>query len=129
MEINKPVAILAAWGALGAGIGFAAEQHTNDISRGRVITIDTCRELYPRAPEIGKDLLKCMEEGVPNGNKIGDHLKEDQPAEFVDSFRASQVDEAQTGDWGNVVLYGLGGVAAGFFFGGDIRTRPDGQRE
>lgn len=112
---KETIATLATFGALGAGIGYAVEQHTNDVSRGRVVTIDTCMKVIPHENTINKPLLKCMEDGVPNAKKIGDFLKEGQPIEFVDTLRTSQVNEAKTADTGNVVLYGLGGVAVAVF--------------
>lgn len=119
MALRETAAFVAAWGAIGIGTGIAAEQHTNDVSRGRIVTIDTCKKVAPSGEAIGHTLLKCMEEGAPNGNKIGKQLEEGQPAEFVDGLRASQVNEANTDDWGNVLLYGAAGLAVGaFFFGG-----------
>jgi hypothetical protein len=119
MALRESIAFIGVWGALGAGIGVAAEQDTNSVSQGRIVTIDTCKKVVPYETVINEALLKCMQDGVPSGNKIGkDQLKEGQPIEFVDALRASQENEANTNDWGNVILYGLGGIAAGFMLGG-----------
>lgn len=114
MVLKETLAFVGIWGAIGGGIGYAAEQHTNDISRARIVTVDTCNKIIPHDGVITEKLLDCMEDGVPNGAKIGPYLKKGQPIEYVQSFRTSQVNEANTSDAGNVILYALGGVATGY---------------
>lgn len=101
---------------LGGAVGVAAEQHTNKISEGRVVTIDTCSEIIPHEDTVNAQLLDCLEEGVPGGNKIGKQLEEGDRIEYVDAFRASQVNEASNNDWDNVLLYGIGGLVVGAIF-------------
>lgn len=111
--IKEHLVVLGACGAVGLGIGYAAESHTNEVSRGRLITIDTCMSKMPHEDTINEDLLDCMQGGVPGGNKIGNSLKQGQPIEYVESFRRSQQDEANTADTGTIAVYGLGGLAVG----------------
>ena len=121
MPIKENLAVLGICGAIGGGVGVIAEQDTNAVSEGRITTIDTCKDIYPDTQKIGKDLLKCLEGGVPDGEPVGGSLELGQPAEFVDSLRNVQVKEAGTDDIGNVALYGLGGALFGFLFVGRNR--------
>ncbi len=107
---------------LGAGVGLGAmvEGHTNEVAQGKIITVDTCMKTTPHEDTINQELIDCFKSGIPGGNKIGtDKFHTGDPIEFVESYRAAQVNEASSIEIGRLAIWSVvpiivGGVAVFF---------------
>jgi hypothetical protein len=72
-------------GAVGAGVGTIVEASDVNTANGKVLTIDTCREIGYQGLTISSRLLECLQHGVPGGTPIKGVFHEGDPIEFVDS--------------------------------------------
>lgn len=94
--------------AASAGVGFMVESHTNEVAKGKIITIDACMDVVPASEVITDELKDCFDNGVPGGRTVGkDHFKDNDPIEFVESYRTALLNEADTIELGRVALWSI----------------------
>lgn len=97
--------------AMSAGVGYAAEAHTNEVARGKALTAQTCLDTTKHDETINAALEKCFTEGVPGGDPIGkDKIHKGDPVAFVDTYIGQQQHEAKSVEGYRVAGWALGGV-------------------
>ena len=81
-------------GVLSVGIGAAVESHTDDIARHKIVTVETCKKIYPLETTVSQDFHACVVKGVPGGAKIGSNkIPTGEPAPYVDAYLSAQRNE------------------------------------
>jgi hypothetical protein len=116
LKMRHALGVVAAGLTVGVAWGIAVESQTNQIARGKIITAEYCQNVdLKSADTINQGFLKCVEDGVPGGNKIGHNkFHAGDPVGFVDSYIAAQKAEAASIEPGRIVAWSAApfGVAA-----------------
>lgn len=119
VKLRHALGVVAAGLAIGIGWGIAIESHTNEVARSKVITAEYCRTAtLDGAETINKDFIKCVEDGVPGGAKIGDDkFKAGEPTGYVDTYITAQNAEAASIEPGRIVAWSAAPFVAAISFG------------
>lgn len=88
------------------------EGHTNEVARGKIITLDTCLDVVPHETTVTPELEDCFKEGVPGGNMIGgDKFKHGDPIEFVEAYRTALGNEADSVEVSRLAVWSVAAPA------------------
>ncbi|MDB5163508.1 MAG: hypothetical protein JWS12_125 [Candidatus Saccharibacteria bacterium] len=93
---------------IGVGVGITAENHTNEVARGKALTAATCLNTIPHESIVTKSLDECFEQGVPGGNKISKNkFRPGDPIKFVGAYMEAQRQEAEKIEAARVVAWSV----------------------
>ncbi len=112
-ELIRNITMAGAVLSAGVASGYMVEGHTNEVARGKIITVDTCMETSAYETSVTKGLKKCFKDGVPGGNVIGDD-------KFVGAYRNALQNEQESIETPRLAMWSVGApagaIAVGAFF-------------
>lgn len=96
--------------AVGAGVGLAIEQHTDEVARGKANTAEACRNAYITKDRVTQQMQDCMENGWGGGRHINTHvpgIEIGAPVELVNGYIVEQRSEADHIELNRILEWGL----------------------
>ncbi len=79
---------------VGGVCGLVIESNTDEVARGKILTVETCRDITGFEHTVTEQFVKCIEDGVPGGDPVmSDPVEVGDPEGLVDAYLSAQENE------------------------------------